>query len=300
MLLVAGIVVYQVKGNFFPFQSIKGAVVGNCSAGYLTDSVCDTVHCTQNYNTGMTDPATGTCIVEARVCQDSSLCELPPPTTGDPMASCCKNTSTNSIFCSSLTGDNSCPSGSTKLGEFDNSSCISDCQMLIDNTLPPASAPALPPAADINPIPPDTSDVEPPDITITPPTTNQSASMSSLASSQNTTQKTCTNKEKTGSVTGESDWIQASLWANFEQTKKNEALMSAQGKCASATSILVDGCGTCVDKGVNRTLTVSTVTYSQATKLNAGVTYIKSIATGTCKAIRTCDCPTTMQSCQKL
>lgn len=301
MLLIAGIVVYQVKGNFLPFHSFKGDIVGgeNCIAGYLSDSACDVVSCTQKYNTGKTDPTTKLCIIETKVCKDTSLCELPPPAAGDLMASCCKNTLTNSLSCMTPVGN--CPNGSVKVGDFQAASCTNDCQLVSDNLIPPSSEPALPPVQNINPVPPDTSNVEPPVITITPPTTNQGTSMSSLASSQNSNQKICSNKEKVGAITGESNWIQASLWANFESTKKNEALISAQGKCAAATSILVDGCGTCVDKGINRTLDVSSVTYSQTTKLSAGITYIKSIATGTCKAVRTCDCPLTQsQSCQKI
>lgn len=296
MLVVAGVVVYQVKDNIVFLDSIKGAVVGNCVPGY-TDT-CDTVHCTQNYNTGMTDPATGGCVVESKICQDTSICELPPPTGGSPMASCCKTALTNSLSCMTPVGN--CPNGSIKVGDFPATSCPADCQLVVDNSIPPSSVPTIPPVQDINPTPPDMTNVEPPIITVTPPTMNQSASMSSLASSQNSGQKICSNKNKVGTVTGESDWIQASLWANYESIKKNEALMNAQGKCASATSIIVEGCGTCVDKGVNRTLNSASITYSQATRFTSGVTYIKSIANGTCMAVRTCDCPLNTQSCQKL
>lgn len=302
MLVVAGVVVYQVNGNVFPLKNSQGSVIGNCIPGYLSDSVCDTMTCTQMYNTGTTDPMTGGCIIESRTCEDTRNCELPPPSSaGQPNVTCCKNAVTSEFACKFPFRDTDepadCLNGTIKVGEFPRLSCVSDCQMFIESTFPPSSAPIMPPIVDINPVPPDTTDVEPPVITITPPSYGYS---SSIHSSQSISQKICSDKKKTGSVTGESEWIQASLWANYESMKKSEALMSAQGKCASATSIIVDGCGTCVDKGLNRTLKVSSVTYSQVTKLAGGTTYIKSMATGSCEAVRTCDCPTNNSQCTKM
>lgn len=292
MLVVAGVIVYQVNGNVFPLKYSQGSVINNCVPGYLSDSVCDTITCTQMYNTGTTDPMTGGCIIETRACQDTSVCELPPPSSASPNASCCKDSTTNSISCMFPIGN--CPNGSIKVGEFPAGSCTTDCQMVVDNI--PSSEPIMPPIVDINPIPPNDT-IDPPAIDIQPPTLSSSNGLQTSMSAS-VAMKTCSNKNKSAKVVGESQLIPVSQWSYVQNQAKLDAISNAENKCVASTSLVPDNCGTCVDMGINRTFDKSNVVHSQISKDGK----VKAVATGNCVAIRTCNCPTAtnLNSCQKI